>query len=245
MTDSLVDNQTIVQYTDIKIPAEREETRMDRLPTDNAFFKQFIRNLAQFFEGKGEIAVHDFCDGFDHTVVDIVGSLSGRQVGDNSSDSFIDAVMNRPESIDSSPVYFGRSEKGTIRKTCSTLIRDETGAVIGAVCLNYDVTDLILAHNAINQCVRYWPEESSVEEATKAMDVDSLMQHYISMAEARAGKPLQLMNKEEKIQALAYLDGKGVFKIHKAGVILCDAFQISKYTLYSYLDEAKQQVPQA
>lgn len=52
------------------------------------------------------------------------------------------------------------------------------------------------------------------------------------------------MNKEEKIQALAYLNSKGVFKIHKAGVILCDAFQISKYTLYSYLDEVKQQAPQ-
>ncbi len=214
---------------------------MDRLPTDNEFFRAFIRNLERFCEGKLEIAVHDFRDGFDKTIVDIAGNITGRTIGGNSSDTFIDKAMNRPEEIDQNPVYFGRSEKGELHKTCSTLIRDEDGKVVGAVCVNYDVTDLVLAQNSLNQAIRYWPQEKTTDDVLKAMDVDSLMQHYIAMAEARIGKPLQLMSKEEKIQALVYLDSKGIFKIHKAGVILCDAFQISKYTLYSYLDEAKQQ----
>ena len=45
--------------------------------------------------------------------------------------------------------------------------------------------------------------------------------------------------KEEKIKALDFLDQKGVFKITKASNLLCDAFQVSRYTLYGYLEEAK------
>ena len=53
------------------------------------------------------------------------------------------------------------------------------------------------------------------------------------------GKPMMLMNKEEKIRALDYLDQKGVFKISKTSVLLCETLQVSKYTLYNYLEEAR------
>ncbi len=70
-------------------------------------------------------------------------------------------------------------------------------------------------------------------------NVDDILQHYIYQAESMIGKPMTLMNKEEKIRALDYLDQKGVFKITKTSLLLCDAMQISKYTLYNYLEEAR------
>lgn len=70
-------------------------------------------------------------------------------------------------------------------------------------------------------------------------NVDDILQHYIYQAESAIGKPMMLMNKEEKIRALDYLDQKGVFKITKTSLLLCDAMQISKYTLYNYLEEAR------
>lgn len=217
---------------------------MDSLQINNKVFSQFIKNLAQFFEGKGEIVLHDFSNenaDFGHSVIDIAGSISGRKLGDNASNEFVNMILEDSEKIEAEPVYFIRSENGAIFKTCSTLIRDDNNKVIGAICINYDVSDLLLAQNAIKQAVQYWPKEKSLDDVLLAMDVDSLMQHYISMAETLIGKPAQLMSKDEKVKALAYLDNKGVFKIHKAGVILCDTFQVSKYTLYAYLDEAKQQ----
>ena len=32
---------------------------------------------------------------------------------------------------------------------------------------------------------------------------------------------------------------KGVFKISKTSVLLCETLQVSKYTLYNYLEEAR------
>ena len=61
----------------------------------------------------------------------------------------------------------------------------------------------------------------------------------MKQAELLVGKPMGLMNKEEKIRALDYLDQKGVFKISKTSVLLCETLQVSKYTLYNYLEEAR------
>ena len=48
------------------------------------------------------------------------------------------------------------------------------------------------------------------------------------------------MKKEEKMEALEYLDKKGVLQISKASIRLCQFFQISKFTLYHYLDEIRE-----
>lgn len=47
------------------------------------------------------------------------------------------------------------------------------------------------------------------------------------------------MSKEEKIRAIQFLNDSGAFLITKSGDKVCKLFGISKYTLYSYIDEAK------
>ena len=54
------------------------------------------------------------------------------------------------------------------------------------------------------------------------------------------GKPASLMDKGEKVRAIRFLNDAGAFLITKSGPKVCQVFGISKYTLYSYLDEAKQ-----
>ena len=48
-----------------------------------------------------------------------------------------------------------------------------------------------------------------------------------------------LMTKDDKIKAIRYLNESGAFTIMKAGQRVCNFFGISKYTLYSYIDESK------
>ena len=54
------------------------------------------------------------------------------------------------------------------------------------------------------------------------------------------GVPVPFMTKEDKIRAIRYLNDAGAFLITKSGDRVSKFFGISKYTLYSYLDEAKQ-----
>jgi predicted transcriptional regulator YheO len=47
------------------------------------------------------------------------------------------------------------------------------------------------------------------------------------------------MTKEEKIQAIEFLDKRGAFLVKKAGDKICKFFDISKFTLYNYLDNIR------
>ena len=110
------------------------------------------------------------------------------------------------------------------------------------VCVNLDVSDLLNAQRALGAFVQYpmthhAPTNDIDALATK--NVDDILKYYMKQAELLVGKPMGLMNKEEKIRALDYLDQKGVFKISKTSVLLCETLQVSKYTLYNYLEEAR------
>jgi len=50
------------------------------------------------------------------------------------------------------------------------------------------------------------------------------------------GKPAAMMNKDEKIRAIQFLNQNGAMLITKSGEKISKYFGISKYTLYSYLD---------
>ena len=47
------------------------------------------------------------------------------------------------------------------------------------------------------------------------------------------------MTKEDKIKAIQFLNDSGAFLIMKSGDKVSNHFRISKYTLYSYIDAAK------
>ncbi len=48
------------------------------------------------------------------------------------------------------------------------------------------------------------------------------------------------MTKEDKMQALRYLDRKGALLISKSSSKICQVLEISKFTLYNYLDEIRE-----
>ena len=53
---------------------------------------------------------------------------------------------------------------------------------------------------------------------------------------ALVGKPVELMNKEDKVRAIQFLNRNGAFLVTKSGDKVAKYFGITKYTLYSYID---------
>ena len=70
-------------------------------------------------------------------------------------------------------------------------------------------------------------------------NVADLLDELIEQSVKLVGKPVALMNKEDKVKAIQFLNDTGAFLITKSGYKVCKYFGISKYTLYSYIDEAK------
>ena len=74
------------------------------------------------------------------------------------------------------------------------------------------------------------------QEEIFADNVEQLLEYLIAEGEKMAGKAAASMNREEKLKFINFLDQKGAFLISKSGQKICGLLQISKFTLYNYLD---------
>ena len=68
---------------------------------------------------------------------------------------------------------------------------------------------------------------------------DDLLDELIEQAFQRIGKPAAVMTKDDKIDFIRLLNDAGAFLITKSGQRVCQVLCISKFTLYSYLNEIK------
>ena len=66
-----------------------------------------------------------------------------------------------------------------------------------------------------------------------------VLDELIDQSVALVGKPVALMNKDDKIRAIQFLNENGAFLVTKSGDKVAKYFGISKYTLYSYIDANK------
>lgn len=211
---------------------------------DFDFMIRFLEGLQKFLGENSEVVIHDYRKGYDQTIVYAINAqLSGRDVGGSPKGGMITQLGKDIEPMKDSIQTFSSGPKDRFFKSFTTLIPDENGKIVGSVCVNLDVSDFLMAQKALQNFVQYsvsphTPPASDLD-ALSTKNVDDILQYYMKQAENLVGKPMSLMNKEEKIKALDYLDQKGVFKISKTSVLLCETLQVSKYTLYNYLEEAR------
>ena len=96
---------------------------------------------------------------------------------------------------------------------------------------------MLAMENAIKQFTATEKDEKEPEPI--ARNVSDLLDELIEQSVKVVGKPVALMNKEDKVKAVQFLNETGAFLITKSGDRVCKFFGISKYTLYSYIDESK------
>ncbi len=207
-----------------------------------SLLERFCENLSQMMGKNCEIVIHDFTNGFEHTIVRIYNSLTGRAVGDAPTNLFFENFDMTTGDIADLPFYFTEMPDGKMYKSSTTFIR-ENGKVVGAVCVNMDVTS---AARGKRELMAFLGEDTAPKKRELFVaSLDDLMEYHLREVERRCGKAARDMTKKEKLEALSYLEEKGVLHMAKASVRLCEFFDFSKFTLYSYLDEIRKSEPSA
>jgi predicted transcriptional regulator YheO len=109
--------------------------------------------------------------------------------------------------------------------------------VVGIFAINYDITIM----KAMEEQLHLFTATESTENEPQTIihNVNDLLEELIKQSVKLVGKPAALMNKEDKVKAIRFLNDSGAFLITKSGQRVCNFFGISKYTLYTYIDEAK------
>jgi predicted transcriptional regulator YheO len=203
------------------------------------FLARLARGIARQFGSNCEVVVHDMTPSDpEHSIVAIEnGHVTGRRLGDGPSHVVWEALKADPKKIDDRLSYLTRTEDGKILKSSTIFIRDAEGKVVGLFAINYDITVM----KAMEDQLRLFTSPDIPEEEPQKIihNVNDLLEELIKQSVKLVGKPAALMNKEEKVKAIRFLNDSGAFLITKSGQRVCNFFGISKYTLYSYIDEAK------
>ena len=224
-------------------PAGRK-TDMDASSID--FYTRLAHGIATQFGENCEVVVHDLETGDpDRSIVAIEnGHVTGRSVGDGPSHVVLEALhAGTAHHLDDRLAYLTKTPDGRLLKSSTMFIRNERGEAVGIFAINYDITVLTAASSALDALTGTVPADADKAPAAEpepiVRNVADLLDDLIEQSVALIGKPAALMSKDERVRAIRYLNDTGAFLITKSGPKVCKYFGISKYTLYSYLDEAK------
>ena len=204
------------------------------------FLFQLAKGLSRQFGPNCEVVVHDLAtNDQDSSIVAIEnGSVTGRKVGDGPSHVVLEALRGGRENLNDHLCYLTRTKDGKILKSSTIYIRDDDGAAIGIFGINYDITLMLAMEENLRSFTMTDTPQQEPERISR--NVADLLDELIDQSVALVGKPVALMTKEDKVKAIQFLNETGAFLITKSGDKVCRFFGISKYTLYSYIDEAKE-----
>ena len=134
--------------------------------------------------------------------------------------------------------YLTRTSNGKILKSSTFFIRNEEDTAIDYIfAINYDITGLMTVDRSIRSLIDTEQGSSPKQQPEQIVhNVNDLLDTLIEQSVALVGKPAALMNKEEKVTAIQFLNDAGAFLITKSGDKVSKYFGISKFTLYSYID---------
>ena len=198
--------------------------------------------IARQFGKDCEVCIHDLSvKDLEHTIIFIInGHVSGRKIGDGASK----VVLETLEAIEKGDIivdhlgYRTTTQDGRILKSSTVFLKDSTGKYRWVLGINYDVTALMNVDAAL-QSITTVESHDSNGDGQIPLNVNDLLDNLINQSVKRIGKPPALMNKEEKIQAIQFLRDAGAFLLTKSGDKVSNFYGISKFTLYSYIDQSK------
>ena len=204
------------------------------------FLKQLAHGLAIQFGSSCEIAIHDLKtkDLEKSIVYSENGHVSNRQTGDGPSGIVLETLQSDPSTIHDKLSYLTKTEDGRILKSSTFYIRDDDGSISYIFSLNYDITAFTAASTAIQSLIATkdnLPDLTGDSPRQITHNVNELLDLLIEQAVAKVGKPVAMMNKDDKVAVVQYLDHAGAFLITKSGDKVSSYLGISKFTLYSYM----------
>lgn len=194
---------------------------------------RIIRGLAEAIGANCEIVLHDLSTP-EHSIIAIEnGHVTGRELGDALDDFGLEIIRSGKEEMIN---YRATTKDGKQLRSSFICLRDHAGQLFGMICVNYDVTEFIRAAKLIDGITG--TSELTVRESFQK-DIDEVLGELIQEAIRGRGKAVEEMNREDKISIIAYLDLRGAFLIRYSVDRAASLLNISKFTIYNYLEEIK------
>ncbi|MCH4886673.1 hypothetical protein EZV73_03790 [Acidaminobacter sp. JC074] len=197
----------------------------------------FVKGIAGTFGSNCEVVLHDFSD-LNHSIVAIEnGHVTGRDSNSSMTDHSLQQVKAGNTQKDTIN-YSGKGADGRTIKSTTMFIRDDNDKVVGCLCINFDATEFAIAKKALAELLDFGEDATPKDESSKK--INDVLKEVVQTKIDEIGKPVAYLNKDEKVKIVNQLDGQGVFLIKGAIDYVADILCVSRYTIYNYLDETRE-----
>lgn len=194
-----------------------------------------------------EVVVHDVRD-FEASVVYIRnGHLSGRKLGDGTTDAALKMIKLGMHNNDPYVANYAGASLAGRQFRCSTyFIKDKDDKLIGLLCVNIDITEIggfikmlqILGAGKAGESEPAKPDNQTIVENLQGNPIDTV-RRMISDTLETAGLEREALTRQQKMHIVEDLDNSGVFLMKGAVNVVASELNISVPTTYRYLQEIR------
>ncbi|MFG3659045.1 transcriptional regulator [Streptomyces sp. NPDC047706] len=192
--------------------------------------------IAATFGAVCEVVVHDYRRP-EKSVVAVAGSVTGRAVGGAMSEIGMRVLARGDEARDELN-YLTRTGDGRLLKSSTMVLRDSTGTVFGALCVNVDAGAVQQAH-ALLGALAGTGETVQAPVTTFGNDIDSVVDAILDAHRLRRHQSWAGLDRAGRVELFRSLDEHGVFAVRRAIEQVAARLGISRASAYNYLSQAR------
>ncbi|WP_352417777.1 PAS domain-containing protein [Proteiniborus sp.] len=201
-------------------------------------FIPIVNLIAKTFGKNCEVVLHDLSTPQCSVVYTVNNHVTGRQVGQSFDHLIKNVLLSKNFRDDYLVNYMFETNDHRKIKSSTALIRDSNCKVVGALCVNYNLESLKELKNIMEEFMA--AEEEKIEKEVEPIQnvlgiVDEIIDKIVDNENVNG------LKRSEKIEIIRFMDSKGIFLIKGAIEKVADKLNISKVTVYSYLDEIRKE----
>ena len=193
-----------------------------------------------------EVVVYDLNRSPRSSIIAIYGEVTGRKVGDGIRD-LVSILKSTEFSEDMLTNYISTTPDGKIVKSTTVVIRDpNSDEIVSVFCINYDLGPFLSARKVVDDFVQGIDLKKTLRADDHSTDVNSeesgildILKQVIDRTIMADGRPVSRLSRKDKIRTVAFLVEKDVFRFKGAINIVAERLNVSKYTIYNYLEEVR------
>ena len=195
-------------------------------------FRAIADAIATLFFPHVEVVLHDLrTQKIDH----IANNLSKRAVGDDAA--LEDLLEHTPDERNIGP-YEKLNWDGRKIRSVSTVLRDTRGTPVAVLCLNFNISMLESAKQALDlflSASRVIPQPDALFRDDWQERINSFLHAWLQQRQLG----LNLLTREHKRELVEALHAEGAFKGKSAANYIANVLNMGRATVYKHLKEIK------
>ena len=208
------------------------------VPDEDIFghYNRMAKMLGSMFAPFLEVVVHDLRRPKHSIILIENGQITGRKVGDATTDLGLKRIQSDASSSPQVPDQFfnygNSSPRGHKLKSSSLAIRNGQGKLIGSICLNFSCKEFLDLSRILEQfCRTENSHQEKFELVATAGEISGTIRNYL-VEQGLIGKHLTAL---ERSTLVSHLKERGFFRMRGAIGIIAKELGVTRPSIYNDL----------